>query len=594
MPSVRFLCGLFFLMSWFPQAVHAEGQPASEDIHLSIFYLEDSKQQFSIEEVAAAQKKHLFRPAEKSPNFGYTDSVYWFRLTVENKTGQERLLLEVPSPPLDSLILYGPDGKGAFQKTEAGDTKEFGDRLIKHRNFLFPIKLSSGEKKTYYLRVQTEGAMSVPIQLWTEDTFLPHSTKETAIHFGYYGLVIIMAVYNFFLFIFLRNKSYLVYTLFSLSYVMIHMANLGDAYQWLWPSASWWNNRSIVFFISFSFILSCFFIRHLLNVPKYSPWMDQALSLLAAIQVLIIGILFFVSYPLALHMIFVSSLLHSLFFLFLALFLWKKGSKLAKYFLFAWLFFLIGNTISSLADAGLIVRSLATHYAVLIGSPLELVLFSLGLSAQVGLIRKEKEQLYEKVQETQKDITLTIGEVMEARSKETSHHVKRVAEYSGIIALAYGLSGEEVKKLKAASPMHDLGKVGIPDSILNKPGKLTEEEFKEMKKHTTIGYNMLKHSSGETLQIAAIIAHQHHEKYDGTGYPRKLKGEDIHLFARITAIADVFDALNSKRAYKEKWDLDGILSFMEREKGKHFDPMLVDLFLADIDAALEVAHKFPE
>ena len=195
---------------------------------------------------------------------------------------------------------------------------------------------------------------------------------------------------------------------------------------------------------------------------------------------------------------------------------------------------------------------------------------------------------------TQKDVVYTMGAIGETRSKETGNHVKRVAIYSEILALKYGLPKEEAELLKLASPMHDIGKVGIKDEILNKPGKLTDDEFKIMKTHSTLGFNMLKNSDKPILKTAAIVAHQHHEKWDGSGYPKKLKGEDIHIFGRITAIADVFDALGSERVYKKAWELDKIFELFKEQRGKHFDPKLVDLFFEHFDEINEIRLKYQD
>ncbi len=200
----------------------------------------------------------------------------------------------------------------------------------------------------------------------------------------------------------------------------------------------------------------------------------------------------------------------------------------------------------------------------------------------------------EEIINTQKDVVYTMGAIGETRSKETGNHVKRVAIYSEILALKYGLAKEEAELLKLASPMHDIGKVGIKDEILNKPGKLTNDEFKIMKTHSTLGYNMLKNSDKPILKAAAIVAHQHHEKWDGTGYPKKLSGEDIHIFGRITAVADVFDALGSNRVYKKAWELDRIFELFKEERGKHFDPKLIDLFFEHFDEINEVRLKYQD
>jgi putative nucleotidyltransferase with HDIG domain len=175
------------------------------------------------------------------------------------------------------------------------------------------------------------------------------------------------------------------------------------------------------------------------------------------------------------------------------------------------------------------------------------------------------------------------------RSKETGNHVKRVAEYSQILAEAYGLPPEQVKLLKDASPMHDIGKIAIPDSILLKPGRLTDEERTEMQSHTTLGFEMLNHSERELLKTAALVAVQHHEKWDGTGYPKGLKGEEIHIFGRLTAIADVFDALICKRVYKDPWPVDKIISMFVESSGKDFDPKVIDVFLKVKNEMVEVS-----
>lgn len=204
----------------------------------------------------------------------------------------------------------------------------------------------------------------------------------------------------------------------------------------------------------------------------------------------------------------------------------------------------------------------------------------------------EVMELNTAVEETQREVIYAMGEIGESRSKETGNHVKRVALYSKELATLYGLSEEEANLLKMASPMHDIGKVGIPDAILNAPRKLNADEFEVMKTHAELGYNMLKSSNKEILQAAAIVAYQHHEKFDGSGYPRGLKGEDIHIFGRITAIADVFDALGSSRVYKKAWELDRILTLFQNERAKHFDPQLIDLFMENLDTFLRIRDKY--
>jgi response regulator RpfG family c-di-GMP phosphodiesterase len=205
------------------------------------------------------------------------------------------------------------------------------------------------------------------------------------------------------------------------------------------------------------------------------------------------------------------------------------------------------------------------------------------IEQKVAEATKELKALNNEVEATQREIVFTMGAIAEERSKETGDHIKRVAEYSLILARLYGLSLEESLLIKNASPMHDIGKVAIPDAILNKPGRFTPEEFEVMKTHADTGYRMLRHSNRSILKAASILAYEHHERWDGKGYPRGLKGEEIHIYGRITAIADVFDALGSDRVYKKAWPLKKILKLFEEERGKQFDPVLTDLFLNNLE-----------
>lgn len=201
--------------------------------------------------------------------------------------------------------------------------------------------------------------------------------------------------------------------------------------------------------------------------------------------------------------------------------------------------------------------------------------------------------LQQEIFDTQKEIVLTLSELGETRSKETGQHVKRVAEYSYRLAILSGLSEEEAEIILSASPMHDIGKIGIPDHILLKPSKLSDEEYAVMKTHSQKGHDVFSKSTRPILKAAAIIALQHHEHWDGNGYPQGLKDLDIHLYGRITAIADVFDALISKRAYKDAWSPEKIVAYFLNQREKQFDPILTDLFLSHFDEFLDIAKRWP-
>lgn len=205
--------------------------------------------------------------------------------------------------------------------------------------------------------------------------------------------------------------------------------------------------------------------------------------------------------------------------------------------------------------------------------------------------KNEQIRLINEVEKTQVEIIHTLGTAIESRDKSTKYHVDRVALYSKKLALLSGLSEEEAEKMRLASPLHDIGKIIIPDHILNKPSSLTQDEFNIIKSHAQAGYEILRKSKREILQMGAIIAHQHHEKFDGTGYPRRLMGENIHIYGRITAIADVFDALSTPRVYKKAWKADKVKSILLEERGKTFDPVLLDLFIEHYDEFLEIKNS---
>ncbi len=200
----------------------------------------------------------------------------------------------------------------------------------------------------------------------------------------------------------------------------------------------------------------------------------------------------------------------------------------------------------------------------------------------------EVEALQKEIEETQREVVFTMGAIGESRSKETGNHVKRVAQYSKVLALYYGMSEKDAEMLKQASPMHDIGKVAIPDAILNKPGRFDKEERLIMDTHAQLGYDMLKASNRPLLKLAATVAYEHHEKYNGKGYPQGLKGEEIHIGGRITALADVFDALGSDRVYKKAWEDERIFNLFKEERGEHFDPNLIDIFFEHLDEFLTI------
>ena len=205
-------------------------------------------------------------------------------------------------------------------------------------------------------------------------------------------------------------------------------------------------------------------------------------------------------------------------------------------------------------------------------------------------VRIQTKQLHE----TRLQIIQRLGRAAEYKDNETGLHVIRMSYYARILGLAVGMSEEDADMLMNAAPMHDIGKIGVPDNILKKPGKLDPGEFKIMETHCEIGAKIIGDDDSELLQLAKIVALTHHEKWNGKGYPNRLSGEDIPRVGRIVAIADVFDALTSKRPYKEAWPVDDAISWIQNSAGKHFDPQLVPIFVNALPEILEVKMEHDE
>jgi putative two-component system response regulator len=214
------------------------------------------------------------------------------------------------------------------------------------------------------------------------------------------------------------------------------------------------------------------------------------------------------------------------------------------------------------------------------------------LASRALLLADEVAKATEEIVTRERETLFCLGRAAEFRDPETHEHIVRMSNYSKLIGLQMGLSDEEAEILLLAAPLHDIGKLGTPDNILLKPGKLTTEEFVIMKQHTVIGGKILSNSNSPILQVGALIAMSHHEKFDGSGYPAGTKGKDIPLYGRIVAVADVFDALTSERPYKKAWELERATTLIRESSGGHFDPDVVEAFFAVLPQILEIKARY--
>lgn len=207
-----------------------------------------------------------------------------------------------------------------------------------------------------------------------------------------------------------------------------------------------------------------------------------------------------------------------------------------------------------------------------------------------GMVRERTKEL----NDTRLEVIRRLGRAAEYRDDMTGFHIIRMSRYSQLLGLAAGMSEVEAEMLLNASPMHDIGKIGIPDSVLLKPGKLDPEQWKIMQTHVDIGVEILSGSDSALMDMASEVAQNHHEKWDGSGYPRALAGEDIPLTGRVVALADVFDALTTERPYKNAWPIDETIEFLKEQSGKHFEPRLVELFIEILPNILAIREQYAE
>lgn len=216
------------------------------------------------------------------------------------------------------------------------------------------------------------------------------------------------------------------------------------------------------------------------------------------------------------------------------------------------------------------------------------------LANQSVWVKNEIDKATKEIRDREQEIICRLTKAAEYRDPETGGHIKRMAQYSHHIAMQLGMTAEQQNMLLEAAPMHDIGKVGIPDAILLKPGKLTDSEYEIMKEHAQYGFDILNESPSKLMQLGAEIALSHHEKFDGSGYPSGLKDEEISIYGRIVAVADVFDALTSERPYKKPWPLEDAINFLRDNAGSHFDRSCVYAFLHDIDYILKIKEQFKD
>ena len=388
------------------EAVVLDSDRAHINVYPHLSYHVDPSHQLSIQHIISGSSSIEWKPSgDKTPNFGYSESAYWFKLQFVNP-GQESLerLFEVGYPLLDHVSLYVVSSSGEVKIIETGDKRPFGERVYNHRNFIFPLQFTPGDTTSLYVKVETTTSVQVPMALWKERFFMGVNLEESMKQGAFFGIMLVMAIYNLFIFFTVRDKSYLFYFLYVLSFGFVQGSLNGFCFQYLWPDLIAWNDKAIAFFTPFSSAAVLAFSLSFLGLKKtQSGLFLKTLLVLCCCACVAV---FFVPYSLMIKIDIVLALVGMLSVFAVAILEWRSGNFAARYFILAWVV-LIGSIVSyGLNKLGFLPRNFVTENMLQIGSLLEVVLLSFALADRVSIEKREKleaQQLALEISEMARD-----------------------------------------------------------------------------------------------------------------------------------------------------------------------------------------------
>ncbi|MDX1694937.1 MAG: EAL domain-containing protein [Ketobacteraceae bacterium] len=368
--------------------------PAFQSVDLArhVDYVEDPNHLLTISDLLQHSPAELnWKRSKNVPNFGYTQSAYWFRFSLDNLSRvEDRLLIEVSYPLLDSIKIFFAASGRLISSYQTGDTFDFHGRPISHRHFVFPLPDTSADEMEVYLRVETDGTLELPITLWQETAFWEKEQPILIVKGAYYGIILIMVIYNLFIYVSVREASYFYYVCYALFLVLFQLGIDGVAYQLFWPSAAGWHSVSFVMFAAFTLNFLCLFSNSFLKLHERNLFASRAM-LLGSIVMLIctVGALI-LPYRLAMQMVVALSVPISFGCFAVGAYMLVKGVTIARYFMIAWTAFLSGIVALSLSKIGILPINFFTNNALQIGAAIEVVLFSLALADRINTDKKEK------------------------------------------------------------------------------------------------------------------------------------------------------------------------------------------------------------
>ncbi|WP_271410599.1 hybrid sensor histidine kinase/response regulator [Pseudomonas sp. Q1-7] len=365
--------------------------------HMDVF--EDVRGDAEIDDITSPALEGSFRRNEKAVlNAGYSRSVFWLRIDLDyrprDKGGQREWLLELAYPPLDHLDLYLPDGQGGYRLAQrTGDALPFDSREIRQNNYIFSVALQPNESKRIYLRLQSEGSIQAPLTLWSPQAFLEEQPERIYVLGIIYGVLLVMLFYNLFIFLSVRDTSYLYYILYIASFGLYQISVNGAGIQYFWPENPWWANAATPFLIGSAALFGCQFARSFLHTAEHSPWVDRALLGLMALGGLAMVLALTASYGLALRLATSLALIFTVVIFSAGVLAWLRGMRVARYFIIAWSTFLLGGAINTLMVLGYLPNVFLTMYASQIGSALEVGLLSLALADRINAMKEERTRI---------------------------------------------------------------------------------------------------------------------------------------------------------------------------------------------------------
>ncbi|MEB0044530.1 MULTISPECIES: 7TM diverse intracellular signaling domain-containing protein [unclassified Pseudomonas] len=395
---MRYLLMLLLCLPLLASAVEFDEFTQSLPLGRTMQVYEDASAQATIADVLAQSAAGNFKPHDKAAlNAGYSRSVFWLKIDLRyrptNPAAQRTWLLELAYPPLDHLDLYLPDADGHYQLIRrTGDTLPFDSREIRQNNYLFSLDFKPEQAQTAYLRLQSEGSIQAPVTLWSSTAYLEDQPTRLYVLGLIYGVLLGMVVYNLFIFLSVRDTSYLYYIFYIASFGFYQLSVNGAGVEYFWPNSPWWANAATPFFIGCAGLFGSQFARSFLQTATYSRWLDRLLLGLIVFGAVVVGLSLMTSYALALRLATTLALLFTVVIFAAGIFAWWRGLRVARYFIIAWSTFLLGGIVNTLMVLGYLPNVFLTMYASQIGSAIEVALLSLALADRINAMRQQQAQ----------------------------------------------------------------------------------------------------------------------------------------------------------------------------------------------------------